>query len=324
MNVRQLIQLVMFVGTMMLLTTGAVAQNYPTKPIKVIVPYPPGGGTDISTRIIANKLSERLGQPIVIENKPGGSTLIGAEAAAKSQPDGYTLFLGTIATMSINPSLFKQLPYNPVADFTPVSQTFSYPLVLIVNPSVPVTSVRELLALAKAKPGKISYASFGNGSSSHLGSELLKMMAGVDIVHVPYKGSAPAIADVVGGQIEMMFVDPPPAVKHIEAGRIKGIAVSSPQRTMLLPEMPTVAETVPDFGFTSWGGLLAPAGTPIEIVSRLQSEIAHVLNYPDVKQQFSLLGIEPVSSTTKQFAELIRLETAKWSKVVTKSGARLD
>lgn len=313
-----------FCGMIALTMPGAFAQGYPVKPVKVIVPYPPGGGTDASTRIIAKKLSESLGQPVVIENKPGAGTLIGAEVAAKSAPDGYTLFLGSIATMSINTSLYNKLPYDPLKDFTPLSQTFSYPLVLVTNPSVAATSVKELLALAKAKPGQMNYASFGNGSSSHLGTELLKSMAGVDIVHITYKGSAPAIMDVMGGKVEMMFVDPPAAVAHIASGRIKGMAVSSAHRSPLLPEMPAVSDVVPGFGFTSWGGLLVPAGTPADIVDRLQLEIVRILKLPDVQQQFAHLGIEPTGSTSQQFAELIASETAKWAEVVKASGAKLD
>lgn len=306
------------------LSAPVLAQAWPAKPIKVIVPYPPGGGNDIVVRTLANRLTESLGQPVLVENKPGGGTLIGAEAAAKSPPDGYTIFLGTIATLSINPSLFKQLPYNPAKDFTPVSQIVNYPLVLIANPSVPTTSVKELLALAKAKPGQMSYASFGNGSSPHLGTELLKTMTGVDIVHVPYKGGAPALADLLGGQVAMMFVDLPPALSHIRSGKVRAIAVSPLQRTALMPEVPTVAETVPGFGFSSWAGLLVPAGTPAEIVNRLHAEIARILNLPEVKQQLTGLGAEPVGSTPQQFAELIRSETAKWSRVVKDSGAKVD
>lgn len=323
MNVlRQLMRLVIFAGMMNLLIAGAFAQGYPAKPIRVIIPYPPGGGNDIVVRSIGQKLAERLGQSVLVENKPGGGTLIGAEAAAKSAPDGYSLFLGTIATMSINPSLYRVLPYDPVKDFAPITQLVNYSMLLVVNPSVPANSVAELLALAKTR--QLSYASFGNGSTSHLGMELLKAMTGVQLLHVPYKGSLPALTDVMGGQVPVMFVDLPPSLSQIKSGRVRALGVSSLQRSTLMPEVPTVAETVPSFSYASWAGLLAPAGTPAPIIARLHDEIVHVLSQPDIKAQLSGLGAEPVGSTPQEFAALIRSEIAKWAKVVKVSGAKLD
>ena len=323
MNVlRQLMRLVIFAGMMNLLIAGAFAQGYPAKPIRVIIPYPPGGGNDIVVRSIGQKLAERLGQSVLVENKPGGGTLIGAEAAAKSAPDGYSLFLGTIATMSINPSLYRTLPYDPVKDFAPITQLVNYSMLLIVNPSVPANSVAELLALAKTR--QLSYASFGNGSTSHLGMELLKAMTGVQLLHVPYKGSLPALTDVMGGQVPVMFVDLPPSLSQIKSGRVRALGVSSLQRSTLMPEVPTVAETVPGFSYASWAGLFAPTATPAAIIARLHDEIVHVLNQPDIKAQLSGLGAEPVGSTPQEFATLIRSEIAKWAKVVKVSGAKLD
>lgn len=321
-GVRQLIQLATFAGMIGLLTAGAFAQGYPGKPIKVIVPYPPGGGNDIVVRSIGQTLAEHLGQSVVVENKPGGGTLIGAQAAAKSAPDGYTLFLGTIATMSINPSLYRELPYDPVKDFAPITQLVNYSMLLVANPSVPANSVAELLALAKTR--QLSYASFGNGSTSHLGMELLKAMTGVQLLHVPYKGSLPALTDVMSGHVPVMFVDLPPAISQIKSGRVRALAVSSPQRSTLMPEVPTVAETVPNFSYASWAGLLAPSGTPAAIIARLHDEVAQILSQPDIKAQLSGLGAEPVGSTPQEFAALIHSEIAKWAKVVNVSGAKLD
>lgn len=321
-GLRQLMRLVIFAGMINLLIAGASAQGYPAKPIRVIIPYPPGGGNDIVVRSIGQKLAERLGQSVLVENKPGGGTLIGAEAAAKSAPDGYSLFLGTIATMSINPSLYRTLPYDPVKDFAPITQLVNYSMFLVVNPSVPANSVAELLALAKTR--QLSYASFGNGSTSHLGMELLKAMTGVQLLHVPYKGSLPALTDVMGGQVPVMFVDLPPSLSQIKSGRVRALGVSSLRRSTLMPEVPAVAETVPSFSYASWAGLFAPTATPAAIIARLHDEIVHVLNQPDIKAQLSGLGAEPVGSTPQEFAALIRSEIAKWAKVVKVSGAKLD
>ena len=300
----------------------ACAQAYPAKPIRIIVPYPPGGGNDIVVRAIGQKLAENFAQSVIVENKPGGGTLIGAEASARSPADGHTMFLGTIATMSINPSLYRELPYDAVKDFAPITQLVNYSMLLVANPSVPANSVAELLALAKTRP--LSYASFGNGSTSHLGMELLKAMTGVPLHHVPYKGSLPALTDVIGGKVAVMFVDLPPSFSHIKSGRVRALGVSSPQRSTLIPEVPTVAETVPGFSYGSWAGLLAPAGTPATIIARLHDEIARILSEPDIKAQLSGLGAEPVGSTSHQFAELIKSEITMWAKVVKDSGAKVD
>lgn len=317
--------LISFVAVLTGMSAGAWSQGYPNKPIRIIIPYPPGGGNDIVVRAIGQKLSENLGQSVVVENKPGGGTLIGAEAAAKSPPDGYTIFLGTIATLAINPSLYRQMPYDPIRDFAPVTQIANYPMVLVTNPTLSANSVADLLAIARARPGKLVYASFGNGSTPHLGMELLKTMAGVDLVHVPYKGAAPALADLLGGQVSVMFNDFMTTGSQIKAGRLKALAVSPQQRTQLMPDLPTVAESgVPGYGFTSWAGLLVPAATPAEIVNRLHAEIVRVVNQPDVARQLSALGADPAVSTPQQFAEFIRSETAKWAKVVKDSGAKID
>ena len=307
------------------MTGAAWSQGYPGKPIRIIVPYPPGGGNDIVVRTIGQKLAEIFAQSVIVENKPGAGTLIGAEAAAKSPADGYTVFLGTIATLAINPSLYRQLPYDAIKDFVPVTQIVSYPLVLVTHPGLPVKSVSELIAYAKERPGTLHYASFGNGSSPHLGTELLKTMTGINIIHVPYKGGPPAIADLLGGQVAMMFVDLPPTIQHIRSGRLRALAMSTVQRTPLMPDLPTMMEAgVPGFGFSSWAGLVVPAGTATEIVNRLHGEVVRVLGYPDVAKQLSGLGADPVGSTPQQFGDLIKSETVMWAKVVKDSGAKVD
>ena len=307
------------------MTGAAWGQGYPGKPIRIIVPYPPGGGNDIVVRTIGQKLAENVAQSVIVENKPGAGTLIGAEAAAKSPADGYTVFLGTIATLAINPSLYRQLPYDAIKDFVPVTQIVSYPLVLVTHPEVPAKSVAELIAYAKERPGKVHYASFGNGSSPHLGTELLKTMTGINIIHVPYKGGAPALADLLGGQVAMMFMDLPPVMQHIRSGRIRALAMSTAQRTPLMPDLPTMMEAgVPGFGFSSWAGLVVPAGTATEIVNRLHREVVRALGYPEVAKQLSGLGADPVGSTPQQFGDLIKSETVMWAKVVKDSGAKVD
>ncbi|MCC7168492.1 MAG: tripartite tricarboxylate transporter substrate binding protein [Rhodospirillales bacterium] len=322
MTPRLLVALIAFVAVLGL--APALAQTYPTKPVRIIVPYPPGGGNDIVARALGQKLTESLGQNVLVENKPGGGTLIGAEAAAKAPPDGYTLFVGTIATMAINPSLYKEMPYHPVKDFAPIIHLVNYHMILVAHPDLPVKSVAELIAHAKANPGKLSYASFGSGSTPHLGTELLKTMTGIDMVHIPYKGGAPAIADLVGGQVPVMFIDTPPALTHIKAGKMRALAVSPAQRTALMPDLPTVGETVPGFGFTSWAGLYATAGTPVEVVTRLNGEINRILKLPDIHEQLSKLGADPVGGTPKDLADWMAAETTKWAKVVKDSGAKLD
>lgn len=307
-----------------LVPAQARAQAYPTKPVRIIVPYPASGGNDIIARAIGQRLQERLGQPVLVENKPGGGTLIGAEAAARSPADGHTLFVGTIATMSINPSLYKEMPYDPAKDFAPVIHLVNYHMILVTHPSLPAQSVGELVAHAKANPGKVSYASFGNGSTPHLGTELLKTMTGIDMVHIPYKGGAPALQDLLGGQVGMMFIDAPPSIGHIGAGKIRALAVASPQRTSLLPNLPTVGETVPGFGFTSWAGLFTNAGTPPEIVKKLNAEIGAILKLPEMQEQFAKLGADPVGGAPEALGEWMRQETARWGKVVKDSGAKLD
>lgn len=295
---------------------------YPTKPIRLIVPLTAGGPTDLAARIIAVPLGEALGQQVIVDNRPGAGGNIGAEIAAKSPADGYTLFMGTSGPLSINSSLYAKLAYNPLKDFAPVIQIASAPFVVIVNPALPVRNVKELIALAKAKPGQLNYGSVP-GSASHLSTELFKMMAHVDIVHVPYKGAAPATSDVIAGQIQMSFASTPGAVPMVKAGKVRPLAVTSTKRVAKLPDVPTLAESaLPGYEASVWYGVVAPTGTPRQIVQRLNREIAKVLANPVHHERLVAADFEPTTGTPEQFAAFIRNETAKWAKVVKASGAR--
>ena len=306
------------------LATSAFAQGYPTKPAKVIVPYPPGGPTDIVARVVSQKLSEQMGQQFIVENRPGAGGNIGAEAVAKSPADGYTLLVATTAH-AINPALFKSLGYNLVKDFAPVSQLTSGPLVIVANPSLPVKNVKELIALAKAKPGTLNYASSGNGQSTHLSAELFGAMAGVKMNHIPYKGSAPALTDVMGGQASLMFDTMLSAMPQVKNGKLKAIAVTSAARSPAAPDVPTVAESgLPGYEAIAWNGLLAPAGTPAEVVNKLNAELKKALDAPDVKDRFSAQGFGAAWNTREAFAKFMQAELDKWAKVVKVSGATLD
>ena len=296
---------------------AALAQTYPTKPVRVVVPYPPGGVGDTTMRAIAQQLSESLGQPFVIDNKPGASQMIGADAVAKAAPDGYTLFLGSVTSLAINVSSQKKMPYDPVKDFAPVSMLYFSPMYLVVNPAVPAQSVKELVALAKAQPGKLSFASIGQGGSIHLAGEMFKSMAGVDITHIPYKGSAPALTDIIGGQVSLMFDAGVSALPQVRAGKLRALAITTAKRVDSTPELPTVAEAggLPNYEATLWFGLVAPAATPRDIVNRLSQELARILRQPALQARFANLGVEFSASSPDEFATYIRAETLKWGKV---------
>jgi tripartite-type tricarboxylate transporter receptor subunit TctC len=314
-------------GTVVLLAafaTGAFAQGYPTKPAKVIVPYPPGGPTDIVARVVSQKLSDQMGQQFIVENRPGAGGNIGAEAVAKSPADGYTLLVATTAH-AINPSLFKSLGYNLTKDFAPVSQLTSGPLVIVANPSLPAKNVKELIAIGKAKPGSLNYASSGNGQSTHLSAELFATMAGIKMNHIPYKGSAPALTDVMGGQASLMFDTMLSAMPHVKNGKLRAIAVTSAARSPAAPDVPTVAESgLPGYEAIAWNGLLVPAGTPTGVVGKLNAELRKALDAPDVKDRFSAQGFGAAWNTREAFAKFIQSELDKWAKVVKVSGATLD
>lgn len=304
---------------------SAHAQAYPAKQIRLIVPVAPGGPTDIVARIVAQELGENLGRPVVVDNRAGAGGLIGTEIAAKAAPDGYTLLVGHIGTFGTNPSLYTKLPYDPVEDFAPVTQLVRLTNILCVNPSLPVRSVNDLVALARSQPGKLNYASSGNGTSQHLFMELFKTMAGVDIVNVTYKGSAPALIDVIGGRVPVMFDGISSALPHIKADKLRPLAVSSARRSTIVPDVPTVAEAgITGFEANSWLGILVPTGTPSEITARLNRELVKILNMPQMKQNLLGKGAESVGGTQEEFAAFIRAEIERWAKVIKLTGARVN
>jgi len=307
------------------LPMAVVAQGaYPTKPIRMIVPYPPGGPTDVLGRIVAQKLSESLGQQVVVENRPGASGMIGSELVAKAAPDGYTL-LTNASIHVINPSLYPKMNFDVLRDFAPVSLIAQVPLILVVNPALPVKSVSELIALGKAQPNRLNFASSGNAAAPHLAGESFKIATGMQMQHVPYKGSAPAVADLMGGQVQLMFDSMPSAMPHVKSGKIRALAVTTAKRSPTVPDLPTVAESgVPGFDISTWYGVWAPAGTPKDIVNKVAAEMAKVLQQPAVRERLAALGAEPAGNTPEEFAAYCQSELAKWSRIVRQSGAKAD
>ena len=302
----------------------ALAQGYPSKPIRVIVPFAPGGGTDILTRIMVPKMNDLLKQQLVVDNRPGAGSQIGAELVAKAPPDGYTILMVDSAFMT-NPSLYAKLPYDSQKDFAPVSLSATAPVILIVHPSVPVRTVKELVAFARAHPAALNFASGGPGSSTHLGVELLKYVAKIDLVHIPYKGTGPAVADVLGGQVTMMFAGISSVKQHVEAGRLRAVAVTGEKRSPAMPNVPTFAEAgMPQVDASSYWGALAPARTAPDIVNRLSTTMAQVLKMPDTHDKLVELGFVPIGGSPSEFAELLAKETAKWAKVIKAAGVKLD
>jgi tripartite-type tricarboxylate transporter receptor subunit TctC len=307
---------------------GAWAQPateaYPSKPIHLILPFPPGGGTDIIGRILSERMSADLGQPVVLENRGGAGGNVGAEAAARSAPDGYTLVL-VAPSLAISPSLYKKLNYDPQRDLTPIGLVATVPNVLVTHPSVPAQTLAEFIALAKANPGGMNFGSGGSGTSNHLAGELFNLLAGVKLVHVPYKGVNLAMNDVVAGQVQLVVIGISAAAPLIKAGRLRALAVLTPRRSPALPEVPTAAEAgLQNFEVTTWYGLLAPAGTPRPIVMRLNASLARIMNAPDLQERLATLATEPVTSTPEEFGELIKRETAKWGQVVRDAGLQAD
>ena len=298
---------------------------YPNKPVTIIVPFSAGGTTDILARIVGQALNTELGQSVIIDNRAGAGGNIGGALAAKAKPDGYTLFMGTVGTHAINESLYKKMPFNPIKDFAPLTRVANVPNLLVANPNQPFKTVKELIAYAKANPGKVNYGSSGSGSSIHLSGDLFKSMAKVDMVHVPYKGSAPAVTDLLGNQIGIMFDNMPSAIQHVRAGKLVPIAVTTAKRSPELPDVPTIAEAgVPGYEATSWFGMFAVAGTPKPVLDRLHAALAKVLKQSDVQKKIAEQGGEVVVDTPEQFAAFIKTETAKWGKVVKESGATVD
>ena len=310
--------------SMLTAATGALAQAWPTKPVTLMVPFAPGGTTDIVARPFAQAFSEEFGQSFVVDNRAGAGGTLAAGIAARAAPDGYTLFVATVAhTMAT--SLYKQLPYDFEQDFVPITTLASVPNILIVNPSVPAKSVQELVAYAKANPGKLSYGSAGNGSTEHLSAELFKSMTSVDMVHIPYKGGAPMMADLIGGQIQLAIETSGSATPHIRAGKVRALAVTTSTRSSAFPELPTLTESgLKGYEVTTWYAILAPKGTPSEITARLYNAVVKILKTPDMKQRLEQFGGEPGGLTPDQFTGFIKSETAKWSKVVKESKATVD
>ena len=301
------------------------AQGYPARPIRVIVPVATGGIADYYSRVIGSKLHETWGQPVLVENRAGGGGNIGSDIVAKAPPDGYTMVMGFIGSHAVNPFLIRNMPYDPQRDFVPVAMVIEAEGLLAVHPSVPVNSVAELLALARTQPGKLSYASGGIGTSSHLAGELFKSMTGADIVHIPYKGNAPAIADLIGGQTQLMFATMPTVLPHVRAGKLRGLAVIGATRSAALPQLPTIAESgVPGFSVNNWIGLFAPAGTPNEIVRKVNAEVMRIMRLPEVARRMDVEGERFTPNTPEEFAAFIRSEVAKWGKVVKDAGLKAE
>ncbi len=301
------------------------AQSWPAKPVRFISPFAPGGGTDITCRVIAPKLADALGQAVVVDNRGGAGGMIGVDLAAKSPPDGYTMVLGTIGPVSINPSLYNKMPYDPVKDLVPVTLAADALNVLVVHPALPAKSVRELIALGKARPNELNFGSSGPGATDHLAGELFNLLTGTKMVHVPYKGGAPAMIDLVAGNVQIIFATVSTAVGQIKSGRIRAVAMAGTKRFVLMPELPTIAEAgVPGFAVNNWYGVFVPAGTPREIVARLNTELVKILHLPDVKQRLLDSGIEAISNTPEQFVVYIQAETRKWAKVVKDANVKVE
>ena len=308
---------------MTLLALPVLAQEYPSRPIRIIVAYTPAGTTDILARLVGQKMTESWGQSVIVENRPGANGNIGTELAARATPDGYTILMGTIAALAINPSLYTNLPFDPERDLAPVTQAVDSTNILSLHPSVPAGSVKELIALAKSK--SLNYGSSGVGATGHLAGELFNLMTGVKLVHVPYKGGAPAMVDLVAGRVELVFATAASAVPQIKGGKIKGIAVTTAKRSALMPELPAIAEAgLPGYDANNWYGLMVPANTPRAIINRLNAETVKVLNMPEVKTFLFNQGLEAAPSTPEEFGAYIRSERAKWAKIVKASGAKVE
>jgi hypothetical protein len=305
--------------------TAALAQSdYPNRTIRMVVPFPAGGGTDIVARAVTEHLTVALGQPVVIENRGGGGTIIGTDAVAKAAPDGYTVLL-TSSAFTINPSLVPNLPYDTEKDLLPIANASMHPFVLVANPSLPVNNLSELISYARKNPGKLSYASVGNGSSQHIEMEMLKQAAGLFIVHVPYRGSAPAVTDLLGGQVQLMFNGISPTLQHIRAGKLKALAVDSEKRVPLLKDVPTVAESgLPNLRFTTWSGLLVPARTPKPVVDRLTAEMQKITLSPEFREKLASMGLEAGGPTGAAYASFLKADMGDWARMVKQSNAKLD
>ncbi len=299
------------------------AQSFPARPIRIIVPFPPGGGTDVGTRVIAQKLQESLGQPVLVENKGGAAGILGTEYTAKAAPDGYTIMMGNIGTHAINVSLYRKLSYDPVKDFAPISQVAGLPMLLLVHPEVKATSVAELIALARAKPGALNYSSSGAGGMPHVSAALFATMTGVEMTHIPYKGGGPAVADLIAGHVSLSFATALESLPHVKSGRLRALAVSSARRSVAAPDLPTIAEAgVPGYESGSWLALYAPAGTPKDVIAKLAAEAVRIVKLADVRERLLQQGAEPIGSTPEQLAATQLADTAKYARVLREAGVR--
>ena len=311
-------------GIMLIVALPVLAQSYPSKPIRLVLPYPPGGGTDVIARPLAQKLTEQLGQQVIVDNRGGAGGNIGMEFVAKSPADGYTLLFALTAQYAVNPSLYPKLPYDPVRDYAPISLLANAPYLLVVHPALPAKSVAELVALVKARPGQLSYSSSGNGSGAHLAGEMLRSLARVEIVHVPYKGAGPAMPDLIAGQVQLSFITYTAAGPHIKTGRLRALGVTTAKRSPTLPDLPAIGETVAGYDSAVWYGFAAPAGTPPEVVAKLNIEVLRVLAAPDFRSRITLEAVSPIGSTPEEFGSFMRSEIVRWAKVVRDSGAKVD
>lgn len=307
-----------------LMVPVAAAQAYPARPVRIVIGFPPGGGIDIVARILAPRLGEALGQSVVVDNRPGANGVVGMDAVAKAPPDGYTVFLGTLGNFSVNPSFYPNLPFNADTAFTPLTQLASVAFILYANPGLPAKNVAELIAHARANPGKLNYSSSGNGGLPHLAGELFAAATGTAMVHVPYKGSAPSIADVMGGQVQLTFEAAAIGLPHLRTGKLRALATTGAKRLSFASEIPTIAETVAGFEVVNWYGMALPAGTPREIVTRLHAEIARAMALPDIKEKMVAQGTDPVGSTPEEFGAFVRSESAKWTRVIRQANIRPD
>jgi len=321
----KVIQSLIFISISVFSFAFAQAQTWPTKqPIKFIVVYPPGGASDVTARLIATKLSESIGQSVNVENKPGANGIIATEFVAKSAPDGYTLLMANLGPNAINPVIYKKLPYDAIKDFSAITLTTIVPQFIVVSPSLPIYSVNDLIAYAKANPGKVTFASAGNGASNHLSGELFNAMAGIKMQHIPYKGDAPGLVDVMAGQVNVALPTAIAAAPHVRSGKLRALAVTSTKRLPSFPDVPTVSETLPGFEAVSWGGVMVPAGTPQPIINRLNTEILNILKMPDIAEKLNGLGAEIVGSSPQQFDAYVKSEIAKWGKVARDNQVTLD
>jgi len=306
------------------LAGGASAQSYPTKPVRLIAPFPPGGSTDLIARLVAQRLSEALGQQVIVENRAGAGGTIGVELAARSAPDGYTIVMGHVGTFGFNPSLYPKLPYDAIRDFAPITNLAFVPNGMVVHPSLPVKTAGDFVKMARARPNELLFGSGGNGSAAHLAAEYFRILAKIQLVHVPYKGTGPALIDLIAGQTTMMITGMTAVMPHVKSGKLKLLGVATLKRLPGMPEVPAIAETVPGYDANQWYGVLAPAATPREIVTKLNAEIVKILRRPDVKERLAADGAEPIGNTPEEFGAFIKTEIARWAPVVKASGARPD